>query len=127
MRSLWRGRTPLPLGTRTYNRAMRSRLRLALAACLFGAASAHAQTAPVAPAAPPGSEPAVRRSVIEDDNARIEELRVRGAVRSIKVRPKGAIKAEYEIVPIDAGRDNADGPHSAKGAAGQRVWRVLDF
>ncbi len=69
----------------------------------------------------------MRSTIIEDDYARIEELRVRGAVRSITVRPKGAINAEYEILPIDAGRDNADGPTSAKGATGQRVWRVLSF
>jgi hypothetical protein len=75
----------------------------------------------------PVNEPAVRRDVIEDDNARIEELRVRGAVRSITVKPKGPIKTPYEVVPLDAGRDNADGPSSGKGTGGQRVWRVLSF
>ncbi len=73
------------------------------------------------------SEPAVRRTVIEDDNARIEELRVRGAVRSVTVRPKGALQAEYEIVTPDAGRDLTAGPNSSRGAAGQSVWRVLQF
>ena len=96
------------------------------AACLLVATLTQAQTL-AAPSAPPANEPAVRLTVIEDDNARIEELRVRGAVRSIKVRPKGPINAEYEVLPIDVGRDNADGPTSAKGAAGQRVWRVLSF
>ena len=76
---------------------------------------------------PATTEPAVKRSVIEDDNARIDELRVRGAVRSTKVQPKGPIKAEYEVLPLDAGRDNVEGPHSGKGAAGQAVWRVLSF
>lgn len=74
-----------------------------------------------------GSEPAVQRSVIEDDNARIEELRVRGALRSVTVRPKGPITAEYEVLAPDAGRDISDGPNSSKGAAGKRVWRVLTF
>lgn len=107
---------------------------LLIAACCAAPLHAFAQSAaPVAPkaapvAAPaPAGEPAVRRSVVEDDNARIEELRVRGAVRSIVVQPKGPIKAEYEVLPIDAGRDVSDGPNSAKGAAGKRVWRVLTF
>lgn len=89
-------------------------------------APAAATPVPVAVPAPAG-EPAVRRNVVEDDNARIEELSVRGAVRSIRVQPKGPIKAEYEVLPIDAGRDVSDGPSSAKGAAGKRVWRVLTF
>jgi len=85
----------------------------------------------VAPPPPPTrglrSEPAVQRSVIEDDNARIEELRVRGAVRSTVVKPKGPITREYEVIPADAGRDITEGPNSSKGNAGQRVWRVLTF
>jgi|GEM_PF-714938 len=85
----------------------------------------------VAPPPPPTrgvrSEPAVQRSVIEDDNARIEELRVRGAVRSTVVKPKGPITREYEVIPADAGRDITEGPNSSKGNAGQRVWRVMTF
>ena len=102
------------------------------------AAAPAAGTAPARPApelaAPPPpptrglrSEPAVQRSVIEDDNARIEELRVRGAVRSTVVKPKGPITREYEVIPADAGRDITEGPNSSKGNAGQRVWRVLTF
>ena len=82
---------------------------------------------PVPEASVRRAEPVVQRSVIEDDNARIEELRVRGAVRSVKVQPKGPLKAEYEVLTPDAGRDLSDGPSSAKGTAGQRVWRVLSF
>ena len=105
-------------------------LPLAVLAALAGSAlAAQAQGAPAeaktAPAA--ATEPAVKRSVVEDDNARIEEVRVRGAVRSTKVKPKGAIKAEYEVLPLDAGRDNVEGPHSGKGSTGQAVWRVLSF
>lgn len=87
-------------------------------------------TRPVAPTAAAAewlNEPAVRRNVVEDDNARIEEVNVRGAVRSTKVQPKGPIKAEYEVLQMDAGRDLTAGPSSARGAAGQSVWRVLDF
>lgn len=115
-------------GRAAYNRRMRSRLLpLAALALLAGAAVAAPPpaSAPEAKAATP--EPAVRQSVIEDDNARIEEVRVRGAVRSTKVKPKGAIKAEYEVLPLDAGRDNVEGPHSGKGSTGQAVWRVLSF
>jgi hypothetical protein len=117
---------------------------LLLSLALLGAATSGASAQPASgtpsaapagpapgPAAPPQrglrSEPAVQRSVVEDDNARIEELRVRGAVRSTVVKPKGAITKEYEVIPADAGRDISAGPNSAKGSAGQRVWRVLSF
>jgi hypothetical protein len=102
-----------------------------LAASLLGAVTAQAQQAkPVAPAVAeslPSDEPAVRRNVIEDDNARVDELRVRGAVRSITVTPKGPIKTPYEVLPTDASRDPSDGPGTTKGAQGRRVWRVLTF
>ena len=65
--------------------------------------------------------------MVEDDHARIDELRVRGAVRSITVQPKGPIKTPYEVVPADAGRDISAGPSTARGSQGQRVWRVLNF
>jgi len=96
-----------------------------------------AQTAPApapAPAAPGAvsvpretPEPNVRQTVVEDDNARIEELRVRGEVRSITVQPKVGIKQPYQVVPADGGRDISAGPSSARGAAGHSVWRVLNF
>jgi hypothetical protein len=71
-------------------------------------------------AAAPGQrgEPKVERIVIEDKGARVEELRVRGEVKRIVVTPKGA---------QDATRDAAPGHGSTKGAAGQRVWNVLNF
>lgn len=100
-------------------------------AATAGPAPERTSPEPVAPPPPPTrglrSEPAVQRSVIEDDNARIEELRVRGAVRSTVVKPKGPITREYEVIPADAGRDITEGPNSSKGNAGQRVWRVLTF
>lgn len=105
-----------------------------LLAALAGPSAAQApqpaQPKPVAPVSAepaPSGEPAVRRSVVEDDNARVEELKVRGAVRSITVKPKGPIKAEYEVLPTDASRDPSDGPGTTKGAQGRRVWRVLTF
>lgn len=69
------------------------------------------------------TEPAVQRSVQEDDGVRIEELRVRGVNQRLVVRPKAASAPEYEIVPADPGRDAAQDRRSA----GQRVWRLFSF
>jgi hypothetical protein len=68
-------------------------------------------------------EPAVQRSVQEDDNVRIEELRVRGVNVRIVVQPKAASAPAYEILPADPGRDAAQDRRSA----GQRVWRLFSF
>jgi hypothetical protein len=91
--------------------------RLTVTALLF-AALAPARAAP---------EPVVQRSVVEDDNVRIEELRVRGIHQRIVVRPKAGAKGdalpEYEILPAEPGRDSAQD----RRVAGQRVWRVLSF
>jgi len=54
------------------------------------------------------SEPNVKHTVIEDDGARIDELRVRGQMQRITVTPKGAIKKSYEIIPADGARDMSD-------------------
>jgi hypothetical protein len=74
------------------------------------------------------TEPHVKRVVIEDDGARIDELRVRGVTKRITVMPKTGGKVAYEIIPADPSRDE---PFSAKsgsgGASGQRVWNVLNF
>ena len=56
---------------------------------------------------PSKAEPEIKRTVIEDDKVRIEELRVRGQVRRIVVSPKASGVRPYEIVPPDAGRDVA--------------------
>ncbi|WP_280152547.1 hypothetical protein [Piscinibacter sp. XHJ-5] len=73
------------------------------------------------------SEPKVQHTVIEDDGARIEELRVRGQTQRITVKPKGAIKQGYEIIPADGAREMSEGAGSSRGAAGKRVWRVFTF
>jgi len=108
-------------------------LRPTAAALLFGlAALAHA-TPPgwtvieEIPGTPDGKEPNVKRTTIEDDNARIEELRVRGAVKSIKVTPKVGPKASYEVVPVDAGRDPSEGPANSRGTTGQARWEIKTF
>ena len=74
----------------------------------------------------PPAEPAVARTVIDDDRARIEELRVRGQLRSVTVTPKNGAKP-YEILVGQGGGAVSDGKASSRGATGQRVWNVLQF
>ena len=85
-------------------------LTLALAGC-----------AALAPRGAP--EPLVQRTVSEDDQVRITELRVRGQVQAIGVENKGSALPGYQVTPQAGGSD----PSSAKGSAGQRVWNVLSF
>lgn len=117
---------------------MRTRPFAAFALGVLAPLSALAQApaaAASAPALPPGwtvldegaREPEVRRGTVEDDYARIEELRVRGAVRSTTVHPKVGPRRPYEVMPIDAGRQTINGPNESRTQAGQSVWRVLDF
>lgn len=69
------------------------------------------------------SEPEIKRTVVEDDKVRIEELRVRGQVQRITVSPKASGVRPYEIVPPDAGRDASQN----KGLSGQRLWQFFSF
>ena len=69
------------------------------------------------------AEPAVQRLVAEDDQVRIDELRVRGQTRRLAVQPKLAGAPGYEILPIPAGQS----PAAPRDGAGQRVWPVLSF
>lgn len=94
---------------------------------VLAAALACASCAPaLAQEASRDNEPKVQLTVIEDDAARIEELKVRGQTQRITVQPKGGMKA-YEIIPADQGRDMSDSAGSQRGAAGKRVWRVFTF
>lgn len=116
-------------------------LRLPLALCLsFFGLAALAQSAAPAPglpapapaldAAPPAggaAEPFVQRTVIEDRNARVDELRVRGELRTITVSPTLPGARAYQVLPPAPGRPFAEGPGSQRGAAGQRVWSVISF
>ncbi len=105
---------------------------VALCICLQSGAQALAP-APTPAAAPAASqprvagEPEVRHTVIEDDSTRIEELRVRGVPQRIVVTSKGAHGTTYEIITGDGSRDLSDGANTSRGAAGKRVWRVLNF
>lgn len=122
---------------------------LCIAAGLIGSASA--QPAPASAAAsapapapalalaassvPPGTaesgkpepgEPVVRLTIIDDDNVRIEELKVRGRSQRIVVTPKNGSKP-YEIITDNGSRDLSEGPNGFNGAVGKRVWPVLSF
>ena len=83
----------------------------------------HAQAVPAGSAA----EPEVRAGVIEDEGAKIEELRVRGQTQRIVVSSKVGPKTRYEIITGDGSRELSDGAGSTRGAAGKRVWNVLTF
>jgi hypothetical protein len=94
---------------------------------LVVAVATMAQAQPGAPsqAQPPGrAEAQIKRTVIEDDQVRIEELKVRGQVQRITVSPKASGVRPYEIVPPDAGRDASQ---PAKGLSGQRLWQLFSF
>jgi hypothetical protein len=77
---------------------------------------------------PTRGEPSVQRTVIDDKNARVEELKVRGQVKRIVVTPKQSSKLQYEILPDD-GTGTADNTasHTPHGNEGRRVWNVLQF
>ena len=91
---------------------------------MFLALTSHAQER--IPAAAP-TEPKVENLVIEDDGARIDELRVRGQTQRIVVTPKRGGRVAYEIITGDGARDLSAGANTSRGAAGQRVWHVLSF
>jgi hypothetical protein len=73
------------------------------------------------------AEPDVKRTVIEDEGTRIEELRVRGEAQRIVVTPKVGIRKSYEIMTGDGARDAFDGTGGARSSAGKRVWNVFQF
>ena len=64
-----------------------------------------------------------QRLVSEDDQVRIEELRLRGQTQKVTVAPKGGAGRPYEILLPAPGADAAQ----HRDAAGQRVWPVLTF
>lgn len=84
---------------------------LGLAALAAGCAGLHAPTS---------TEPAVQHRVAEDDQVRIDELRVRGQNQRVAVQPKGGARG-YEIVQPPGGQDPS-ARRDAQGATGQRVW-----
>jgi hypothetical protein len=101
----------------------------AFALCLAAVTSLPCRAQVASPqAAPEGpKEPVVKRTVIEDEGSRIEELKVRGQTQRIVVTPKVVTRQAYEIIPADGSRDMSDSASSTRGAAGKRVWHVLSF
>ncbi|NCT85060.1 MAG: hypothetical protein GXC94_18080 [Comamonadaceae bacterium] len=79
--------------------------------------------------ADPPPEPKVERTVSEDDQVRIEELKVRGETKKVTVKNKNSKAPDYEIIVNDAGRESAGGTGTGmpKSGSGTRVWRVLNF
>jgi hypothetical protein len=117
----------------------------AVAACVaaLAAPAANAADAAPAPASPAAASPAaattieeielgragepnVKRTIIDDGRARIEELRVRGQLQKVTVEPKGRAPG-YEILLGDGTHVFADDPGTSRGSAGKRVWNVLRF
>lgn len=123
---------------------MNSSAFVAIAACAVAlaghdASAADAAPAPLRPAGASASaapidepelsragEPAVKRTVIDDGRARIEELRVRGQLQKVTVDPKGRVPG-YEILLGDGAHAVGDDPGTSRGSAGKRVWNVLRF
>ena len=79
--------------------------------------------------ADPPPEPKVERTVAEDDQVRIEELKVRGEAKKVTVKNKTPKAPDYEIVVNDAGRESAGGTGTGlpKSGSGSRVWNVFKF
>ena len=79
--------------------------------------------------ADPPPEPKVQKTVAEDDQVRIEELKVRGETKKVTVKNKLTRAPDYEIVVNDAGRESAGGTGTGlpKSGSGARVWRVFNF
>lgn len=108
----------------------------ALVAGGFVAAASAQQAAQPTPAATPAAAArtaasAARRlqpdlRVIEDDQVRIEELRVHGQLQRITVAPKGPPGSKLGPYEINVGAGGRD-PSQDKGAAGQRVWSLWRF
>lgn len=129
MRGLWpasAGATPLRR-IPGMNPRLSVRPLLALApAVLAGTAFAQGAGAPATGAAAPlTGEPRVEQIVREDDQVRIEELRVRGVTRSIQVQTKttdGSV-LRYQILTGDGARD----PSEDRRGTGRRVWQLLAF
>ena len=127
---------------------MKTSVLVAVAACAIGmaapaanAADAAAAPASAAAATPPSAsgttieeievgragEPNVKRTVIDDSRARIEELRVRGQLVKATVHPKDG-SPSYEIIVGDGSRElSTEGRNNSRGATGKRVWQVLSF
>ena len=71
---------------------------------------ATAGQAAASPSLTSGQESRTERIRVEDEGARIDELRIGGETRTISVTPKGGMPA-YDVAP----------------KTGERTWKVLGF
>jgi hypothetical protein len=71
---------------------------------------ATAGQAAASPSLTSGQESRTERIRLEDEGARIDELRIGGETRTISVTPKGGMPA-YDVAP----------------KTGERTWKVLGF
>jgi hypothetical protein len=103
---------------------MRPMIFLLLAAPL----AALAQTAPITrePDGEPRHNQKIERLHAEDDHATIDELRVGGQTKSVRVKPKAAVPA-YEMQPSDMARTRPADSRDGLAGKSQRVWNVLGF
>ena len=89
--------------------------------------AAKAQAAPASAAASAPAKkarpPATHVQVLEDDNVRIEESRVRGQTQRITVQNKLGPAGGYEIIVLPGGKDTSQD----RGAGGQRAWSLFAF
>ena len=99
-------------------------MAMAFVSTLVLAAAAAAAPTP-APAGRAGAEPAVEHRVVEDEQNRIEELKVRGETRRVVVSPKREGVKPYEITPPSGATDTSQ--QGRRGGAGERVWRLFSF
>ena len=90
-----------------------------LVCCLAVAALTACALAP----APRLADAGPQRLVSEDDQVRIDELRLRGQTQRLTVQPKRGNGRPYEILQPTPGADATQ----HRDAAGQRVWPVLTF
>jgi hypothetical protein len=76
---------------------------------------------------PVEGEPNVKRTVIEDDATRIEEVRVRGQAQRVVVTNKNPNVPAWEIRTDTPGRVGAVESRLPRDSANPRVWSVLSF
>ena len=101
-------------------------LALLAAAAVAAAAPAALAAAPAGAASAPAAKALAERphiTVLEDDNTRIEEHRVRGTVTRVLVQSKVGGAPAYEIQVIPPGRESM----SDRGSQGKRTWSLLRF
>lgn len=67
----------------------------------------------------------IERIRVEDQSARVDELRVGGETKSITVQPKDSNLPAYEVQPANPGRDG--GLQGQDGTNGKRTWKALQF